>query len=412
MKGRKRAKINAAAHRVSCRAMNWTALPLLLCASAAIAADAPPTLDQLVSLQRPYDPALSPDGTKVVYTVRGTDWDKNAFTQRLAIADVKAATSRPIAEGLESSYAAQWSPDGKRLAFLSEREGKTQIFTAAADGSDPKALTNVTTGVALYAWSPDGKTIAFVARIPKPDALTKRDKEESGYEVVGEYAPQSQLFLANTTTKEVSQLTSGQNSIRRFTWSHDGKRIAFDHRPSDNTNTEFNSDLSVVDVESKAVKSLVSRPGPDQWPVWSPDDTQILFVTGNGNAGHHYFSNGQLATVPAQGGEVTLLKVQHDELMIPIDWEPPGIYMRSFAGPFPNLYRVDPTTGKVTLMAPGKEWITSGRSWNKERNELAFICATPQTYDEVCVRQYGNPDDGAPHHAVRRPAKNLAKNHA
>ena len=202
MKGRKRAKINAAAHRVSCRAMNWTALPLLLCASAAIAADAPPTLDQLVSLQRPYDPALSPDGKFVAYTVRGTDWDKNAFTQRLAIADVKAATSRPIAEGLESSYAAQWSPDGKRLAFLSEREGKTQIFTAAADGSDPKALTNVTTGVALYAWSPDGKTIAFVARIPKPDALTKRDKEESGYEVVGEYAPQSQLFLANTTTKE------------------------------------------------------------------------------------------------------------------------------------------------------------------------------------------------------------------
>src|SRR4051812_27307791 len=87
-----------------------------------------PTANDLVSLKRPSEPALSPDGRTVAYTVQETDWDANAFRTQIWLVDVASATSRQVTRGAGSSSAAAWSPDGHTIAFLSDRDGTQQVW--------------------------------------------------------------------------------------------------------------------------------------------------------------------------------------------------------------------------------------------------------------------------------------------
>src|SRR4051812_27949676 len=109
-------------------------LTAIALAASALAQAAPPTIDAIVSLRRPSEPALSPDGRAVAYSVLETDWDANEFRTQLWLVDVASAVSRPLTSAKGSSSAPAWSPDGRTLAFLSDRSGKSQVWLMAAAG--------------------------------------------------------------------------------------------------------------------------------------------------------------------------------------------------------------------------------------------------------------------------------------
>src|SRR5262245_54472062 len=134
-------------------------LAALLALSGAARA-ATPTLDQIVSLRRAGAPALSPDGRPVAYTVRDTDWAGNAFVTQVWVADARGDGTRQITRGPKSNTAPAWSPDGRTLAFLSERSDKPQIYLLDMRGGDAQALTTAKEGVLRFRWSPDGRQIA------------------------------------------------------------------------------------------------------------------------------------------------------------------------------------------------------------------------------------------------------------
>ena len=133
---------------------------------------APPTIDQLVELKRVGQIALSPDGQLVAYTVREANWDENAFETEIWLADAAGGEPRRLTNAKKSSDAPAFSPDGKRLAFASDRAEKRQLYLIDPRGGEAEALTSAEDGVQAFSWSPDGKSIAFTTQDPKSDALT------------------------------------------------------------------------------------------------------------------------------------------------------------------------------------------------------------------------------------------------
>ena len=101
-----------------------------------------PTIDQSLEAKQPQSVEISPDGRSVAYTVQYTNWDENSFDEQIWIAKTASGEKYPLTGGKKSSQSPQWSYDSRRIAFKSDRDGKSQIYVIAPAGGE--AATTVT----------------------------------------------------------------------------------------------------------------------------------------------------------------------------------------------------------------------------------------------------------------------------
>src|SRR5260221_2876561 len=138
----------------------------LAAASLAVAADRKPlTVEDIWSVQRVGAPVLSQDGKSVAYTLATYDMDENRSNADVWLVPVAGGAARRLTTGKTSETSPVWSPDGRRLAFVSKREGDaaTQIYLLPLDGGEAERLTEMPLGVSNPKWLPDGSRIAFVS---------------------------------------------------------------------------------------------------------------------------------------------------------------------------------------------------------------------------------------------------------
>jgi dipeptidyl aminopeptidase/acylaminoacyl peptidase len=353
--------------------------------SAPLLAQTVPTIDQLVSLHRAGAPVISPDAARVAYTVRETNWDDNAYETEIWIADVATGAVRQLTNAKKSSSQPAWSPDGRTLAFVSDRTDKRQIYLIDPTGGEAEALTSQEDGVASFAWSPDGKQIAFTAADPKPQALKDRDKKYGEFEVVDQDQTMTHLYVIEVAGKTVRKLTEGDFSVASFDYSPDGREIAFDFSPKTVPPSSASSDISVVAVADRKIRPLVTQAGPDSAPHFSPDGRQILFETAMGNKDYYSYSNSRLAVIPASGGDIQVLSAEFDESPAIVAWKPQGIFFQASFRTWSYLYRLDPATRKVTRLAPSDAWIGSGFTLSRDSSMTAFIASDAKSFPEVFV---------------------------
>ena len=133
----------------------------------------------LLSLQRISDPRISPDGALVAYTVSTPDREANRLARNIWVVPTKGGEPRQLTTSGKDG-GARWSPDGKRLAFLSTRGGESQIYLIALVGGEATPLTSLSGGADQMVWSPDGTSIAFSSRVYadcKDDACNATTRE-------------------------------------------------------------------------------------------------------------------------------------------------------------------------------------------------------------------------------------------
>src|ERR1051326_2318520 len=205
--------------------------------AAAFAAGSTPTIEDSLNMKSVAGAQISPDGRYVAYSVQQANWDENDFVSQIWIAVPSTGERYQLTSGKKSSTAPQWSPDSRRLAFASDRDGKRQIYLIAPGGGEAAQLTTEENGVAALSWSPDGSAIAFTSS--GPDSKTKKDRKEKygDFEVVGGDYTMNHLWLVRVPAdlpadlKQLPKpeaLTKGdQFSVGSFSWAPDGKRIAF-----------------------------------------------------------------------------------------------------------------------------------------------------------------------------------------
>ncbi len=112
----------------------------VLGAQSAPASRVVPTVDQILSLKRAGSPEISPDGRLVAYTVREANWDDNAYETEIWLADATSGATRQLTNAKKSSQSPAWSPDGSKLAFVSDRSDKRQIYLISPQGGEADAL--------------------------------------------------------------------------------------------------------------------------------------------------------------------------------------------------------------------------------------------------------------------------------
>ena len=212
--------------------MRALCLALLLVGSASSVAAQ--SIDDLIALKRVSGtPAISADGRHVVYGVRETNWTDNAYETELWLADTRVAGSgRQITNGAKSSTQPAFSPDGKWLAFVSDRTDTRQLYRLSLEGGEAEVLTTGAEDVTAFAWAPDGERIAYTMIDPVTPAMKERTEKYGEYTHEDHDARMAQLHVLDLATKASRPLTAGQFVVGRFAWAPDGARLAFDHRVS------------------------------------------------------------------------------------------------------------------------------------------------------------------------------------
>ena len=334
--------------------------PWLLCMSLTISSwsEQPPADTQFpgssfmdgLSLKSVGSPAISPDGKDILFTVRRADWEKNRYDTEIWLARDGEVPFQLTQTPDDSSYSPSWSPDGRWVAFLTQRDGSAgQVFLIDPSGGEAFPLTKHETGIGSYAWSPSGGRIAFASAEPPSVESQVQARPFGRFEILdSEFSP-THLWMVDVKpgkTAEAKRLTSGKDfAVGDFNWSPDGKKIAFSHNPNIVQEPDSTSDISILDVESGKIAPLVSKLGPDNTPFWSPDGRWIAFLTRPEDT--RLYRNGDIAKIPSGGGPVTVLTTAFDENPSLIGWTRAGIVFSAAERSCFRLYLLSPTNGQV-----------------------------------------------------------------
>jgi acylaminoacyl-peptidase len=276
--------------------------------------------DDLFRLSVPFDPALSPDGRHVAFSVKRASVGRDGYRHSVWMAPTDgSAPARQVTIGGRTDRYARFSPDGRTLAFISDRrllveeepdrpkEAKDrldcdQIFLLPLDGGEARRLTDLPRGANEFAWSPDGRWLAVVSSslgatlaeeskkrgrpaAPKPGEAPLSDYryiDRLGYQYNGAGFVDDRdahLWLIDATSGEARSLVSGRSPEGEPAWSPDGTRIAFTANRRPHPDLDGRSSVFTVDVASGAVTAIADGADAAYFrPAWTRDGRSILAI--------------------------------------------------------------------------------------------------------------------------------------
>jgi dipeptidyl aminopeptidase/acylaminoacyl peptidase len=255
--------------------------------------------ETFMEMESVSNPAISPDGKQIVFTRTWVDKIKDQYRSNLWIVDVDGTRVRELTSGSYSDSAPVWSPDGKRIAFLSDRDGTSQLHVMWADTKEIAQLTHLERAPSNIRWSPDSRWIAFSAFVPDNDPIlnVKLPERPRGAEwarpavLVDRLSwaadgrgplpkDHNHIFVIDATLGGTPrQITSGKYNHNAFDWSADTRTIFVSGiRKPDAEYLRNDSEIYAVDLTTLEARPLTDRKGPDGNPEVSPGGQWIAYT--------------------------------------------------------------------------------------------------------------------------------------
>jgi dipeptidyl aminopeptidase/acylaminoacyl peptidase len=360
--------------------------------------------DDVYELTGVGDPRISPDGSRVAYVVATTDRESEEYRSAIWVTPL-AGSEEPsrFTFGEKSDGSPRWSPDGRWLAFVSNRgdeKAKGQIYVLPAQGGEARKLTELKESAADLVWSPDSTRLAFTSRVPdeayeeeeerkrKPRRFTRLFQK---LDSVGWIADRrTHVFVVDLEGGEARQITDGDCEDGAPAWSPDGKRLVFAATRGERWDTELISRLYVVDPEGGEPAQLTGDEGSYETPAFSPDGSRIAyrFAVEDGTFPH----NTQIGVMKADGTDATILTTAldrqcgpHPDHREPI-WDGDRILftIEDRGNIHPYVVAADGSTEPERLV--GGELAVSG--YDMRDGALVYVASTHTTLREL----YAGPD--------------------
>ena len=365
-------------------ALSFTALPA---AAQAAAAGRPMTFDDVIALRSVNDAQISPDGRWVAYTVTRADLDQNASDADIWLVSTAGETPVRLTTHKKGDSSPRWSPDGRRIAFISAREEKPQIFLMSAFGGEGERLSENKGGVRQIAWSPDGRSIAFTADPEPTPEEEKRIKEKDDAIVVDTNYKFARLWVLDVATHKARMLPTGELVASDPQWSPDGTRLAYTSNPTPKADDGSLSDLWVIDVAGGAPRRLAAGDGSDQSPRWSPDGTQIAYIT----SAQVDVRQPRLAVVSSSGGAPRFVAPEFLYEPSAAVWSADGrtLYFGASVRTRSQLFAV-PASGGTPRPLLDAGGVVGGGTLSRDGRVAAFTLATPERPADVYVATLGS----------------------
>ncbi len=343
-----------------------------------------PAIDDIINLKRVGTPAISPNAQLVAYTIRETNWDENTYETEIWIGDAATGQSRQVTNAKKSSSQPSFSPDSAWLGFISDRDGKRQIYRIALRGGEAEKLTSTDEGVNNFAWSPDGTSIAFTMIDPMTDAMKEREKRWGDIRIEDQDQRYTHLHLFDLASRKSTQLTKGNFVVGSFAWSPDGRQIAYDHRATSDPADGGTADISIVSPSTLETRVAVAQEGPDSNPRWSPDGSQLAFVTAMGKP-NYFYANSVIAVIAPGSATVRALTEGFDEDPNLVAWTRAGIHFAAAQRTASYLFTISPTNKQIARHAVRDDWSGGGFSLTPDGATVAFIATSATEFPDVYI---------------------------
>ena len=370
------------------------------------------TLEKMGDLVRLADPQISPDSKHIAALVSRANFDENRYDAQLVLIDTATKAQRILVRERRGLSSPRWSPDGKRLAFLAQIDGKSQVLALTMDfgGGEAVPLTAAPKPVQQFSWSPDGARIAYVTE-DEAAKVTGPERHNRSFEIGNNdflvTTPQmaSHLWVTPSDGKgRARRLTSGGWTLPKsmppsspsspVNWSPDGKSIIFVKVATPYTGDSDQSTIQIIDAESGTMRALTSRLKSESQPVISPDGRYVSYWyprDGNGK------NVNEIYVAPFTGGEGRSVTGPLDRNVMRAIWSADskalvvssndgtgvGVWLQPVDGP---AKRFD--LGKVVPTAPF--WLDASLAAD---GTLAFTAATPARPAEIYMAKVsGKPE--------------------
>jgi dipeptidyl aminopeptidase/acylaminoacyl peptidase len=333
-------------------------------------------LEHYLDMETVSSPQHSPKGDEIVYVRQWVDKMNDKRESEIWVMNSNGSKNRFLVKGTNPL----WSPDGNRIAYLAEGAPKgSQIFVRYMDESGASTqLTRLEKSPNNLVWSPDGKSLAFTMLVPdksswgvrvpgKPDGakwteeprfvddlVYRRDRVgflEDGY---------THVFTVSADGGTPRQLTDGKwnHGESGLSWTKDGKEILFSSlRTPDAEYAYRESDIYAVNVESKSIRQLTTRKGPDSRPLVSPDGKSVAYVGYDWTDDTHIDS--KLYVMSIDGSNPRMISGNLDRTPDVVEWaaDNSGVYFNASDHGARHLYFASVRGGEPKQLTKGAQML-------------------------------------------------------